>query len=97
MKMEDFEREYAEELRMMTEESGESCRETVAELGAKKAHFPPVHSAGPPSRRLLDLSSPTPPLSGRKRPLSSESPLPTLSPGIDILFYTLLTVAIIWS
>ncbi|CAI8035562.1 Chromosome transmission fidelity protein 18 homolog [Geodia barretti] len=55
--MEDFEREYADELEMMTEES--------------------AHSAGPPSRRSLDFCSPA--LPRRKRSLSSESPLPTVS------------------
>ena len=42
---------------------------------------PAVHSAGPPSRRSLDLRSPAL-TSSRKRSLSCESPLPTLTSGI---------------
>ena len=80
--MENFESEYAEELRIMTEESGEKSRETV-ELGFYFPPFSPAFSTGPPSRRSLDLCSPALAPSCRKRPLSSESPLPTMSSGMS--------------
>lgn len=76
--MGDFEEEYAEELEMMDKDGGKSleCANNYYSSVTLYLDLLP----GPPSRRSLDLRSPC--LQSRKRPLSSESPLQTISPGI---------------
>lgn len=74
----DFESQYAEELKLMNEESGIKCPPIILSLLLLVCLLPGV-AAGPPSRRCLDLRSPpmeTTSVSSRKRPLSAESPLP---------------------
>ena len=87
----DFESQYAEELQILNEDNGRRrklhCQYTAGSIS-------PGPAAGPPSRRFLDLRSPCFPQSeissvtisssvlSRKRPFSSESPLPIeTSPG----------------
>ena len=82
--MEDFESEYAEELQMVTEDSGKQARGASAVGHYVFVSLSAALSVGLSSRRSLDLSSPFLPPSSRKRPLSSESPLPAPSPGRSV-------------